>query len=133
MTEQIIPCSRSKSITLRASIKKVYIRITLSFNIKKTIYEKFRPVNIICATPSIDKTETRQNRRLTTLGRRWENNKAGNLFITIQYRVPNIVSYTEFMVACMFQVKRFYSLSLLDSVTLLLLLILCRVASSAAL
>ena len=32
-----------------------------------------------------------------------EKNKAGNLFI--QY---NIVSYTEFMVACMFQVKRFY-------------------------
>ena len=107
------------------------MRITLSFNIKKTIYEKFRPVNIICATPSIDKTVTRQNRRLT-LGRRWEKNKAGNLFIAIQYRVPNIVSYTEFMVACMFQVKRFYSLSLPDSVTLLLL-ILCRAASSAAL
>ena len=33
-----------------------------------------------------------------------EKNKAGNLFITIQY----IVSYTEFTVACMFQVKRFY-------------------------
>ena len=89
-------------------------------------------MNIICATPSIDKTETRQNRRLT-LGRRWEKNKAGNLFLTIQYRVSNIVSYTEFMVACMFQVKRFYSLSLPDSETLLLLLILCRAASSAAL
>ena len=53
------------------------------------------------------------------------------------------MSYTEFMVACMFQVKRFYCeadynfynhLALTpDSVTLLLLLILCRAASSAAL
>ena len=53
------------------------------------------------------------------------------------------MSYTEFMVACMFQVKRFYCeadynfynhLALTpDSVALLLLLILCRAASSAAL
>ena len=54
------------------------------------------------------------------------------------------MSYTEFMVACMFQVNRldyceadynFYNHLALtpDSVTLLLLLVLCRAASSAAL
>ena len=36
-----------------------------------------------------------------------EKNKAGNLFITIPVQY-SVLPYTEFMVACMFQVKRFY-------------------------
>ena len=57
-------------------------------------------MNIICATPSIDKTD--DSLSLATMGRRI---KPVTYFITIQY---TIVSYTEFMVACMFQVKMFY-------------------------
>ena len=54
-------------------------------------------MNIICGHQALTKQTAHS-------GDDGEKNKAGNLFITIQY----IVSCTEFMFACMCPVKRFY-------------------------
>ena len=61
MTEQIFPCSRSKSITLRASIKKITMR-----SILKKIAERKNYKENISIEPGVDPRNYRTAAELLT-------------------------------------------------------------------